>query len=108
MHEDIAAGFLSLSTKGKIAVLARTIHMETIHVREAYLEHPDDALRIYMSSEFIHRLSGAVMGLARNHDRSERETTYIVTLLIEGVAPRGQYHLNKLSAWIIEASSISD
>lgn len=38
--------------------------METVHVRAAHLDHPDDAERIYQSSKFMHRLSGLIMGLA--------------------------------------------
>jgi hypothetical protein len=107
MHQDIVAAFLTLSSRAKIAVLARTIHMETIHVRAAHLDHPDDPTRIYQSSEFIHRLSGSIMGLTRDPNMGERETTYTATSLVEGVGPRGQYYLDRLSEWITEAQSIS-
>ncbi|ATY30818.1 hypothetical protein [Sphingomonas psychrotolerans] len=107
MHQDIAVAFVALSSRAKIAVLARTIHMETIHVRGAHLDHPDDPMRLYQSSEFIHRLSGFIMRLTRDPDLGERDMTHAAASLVEGIEPRGQYYLDRLSEWIAEAEAIS-
>jgi len=85
MHQDIVATFLALSSRGKIAVLARAIHMETIHVRAAHLDYPGDAVRPYRSSEFIHRLSGSILGLTHNPELGESEATYAALSLVEGI-----------------------
>ncbi|WHU04308.1 hypothetical protein [Sphingomonas sp. NIBR02145] len=107
MQQGIVATFLSLSSRGKTAVLARAIHMETIHVRAAHLDYPGDAVRLYRSSEFIHRLSGSILRLTNNPDLGESEATYAALSLVEGIEPRGQHYLDKLTEWIIEAQSMS-
>ena len=107
MHQDIVAAFIALSSRAKVAVLARAIHMETIHVRAARLDQPDDPAPLYQSSEYIHRLSGSIMGLARNPEMDAREATFAAMSLVEGIEPRGQHYLTTLSEWIADARSIA-
>jgi hypothetical protein len=107
MQQGLVATFLALSSRGKIAVLARAIHMETIHVRAAHLDHPCDTVRLYRSSEFIHRLSGSILRLTHNPDLGESDARYVALSLIEGIEPRGRHYLDNLSEWITHAQSIS-
>lgn len=106
MDQDIADDFIGLSPRAKVAVLSRTIHMETIHVRAAHLDHPDDAERIYLASEFMHRLSGFIMALAYNPEKFQADATRAAATLIEGIRPHGQAYLDKLREWVADAQSI--
>lgn len=103
MQNSIRRDFVDLSVRGKIAVLSRTIHMETIHNRD----HAKDAERIYRASELIHRLSGFIMSLAYRPDDFQRDAAHAATLLIEGVMAHGDPYLVKLHGWILEAQTIS-
>lgn len=111
MHSNLEAGFLALSSRAKIWVLARTIHMETIHVRGQYLDHPDDAARIYQSSELIHRLAGFINMLSFNPDKFDGDRVhaeYAASYLAEEIRQRhGQAYLTMLHDWIVEAQAIS-
>lgn len=102
MHDTIKADFIALSARAKIAVLSRTVHMETIHNRD----HPKDAERIYRSSEFVHRLSGFIMTLAYQPDKFQQDSTHATVSLIEGVSTHGRHYLTKLHEWIMEARNI--
>jgi hypothetical protein len=106
MDQDIAADFIALSPRAKVAVLSRTIHMETIHVRAAHLDYPDDAKRIYLASEFMHRLSGFIMALAYNPETFQHDATCAAMALIDGIRPHGQAYLEKLREWVADAQSI--
>ena len=86
-------------------VLARTIHMETVHVRSAHLDDPTDSEKLYQSSEFIHRLSGCIMSIA-TEPAGAASPDYAVPLLIEGMKPRGAPYLRMLSDWIGEAQTL--
>ncbi len=86
-------------------VLAQTIHMETIHVRGAHLDDPTDTDKLYLSSEFIHRLSGSIMSIT-NEEAEVESTDYIALMLIEGVKPRGAPYLRMLADWISAAETI--
>ena len=103
MHDNIEQDFIALSVQAKIAVLARTIHMETIHNRD----RPEDAERLYRSSEFTHRLAGFIMSLAYRPDDVQNDPVWATKTLIEGVAIHGQPYLNKLHHWIVEARTKS-
>jgi hypothetical protein len=103
MHDTIKAAFIALSSRAKIAVLSRTIHMETIHNRD----RPEDPQQLYRSSEFIHRLSGFIMSLSYRPDEFQRDSTHASSSLIEGVATHGKHYLTKLHGWIVEARDIS-
>ena len=99
MHDKIEKDFIALSVRAKVAVLARTIHMETIHNRD----RPENAERLYRSSEFMHRLAGFIMSLAYRPDDFQNDATWATKTLIEGVAIHGQPYLNELHQWIVEA-----
>jgi hypothetical protein len=103
MHDKIKDDFIALSARAKISVLARTVHMETIHNRD----HPDNAELIYRSSEFVHRLSGLIMTLCYPPVESRQNATYAAVLLIEGVSTHGHQYLNKLHEWIVDAQKIT-
>lgn len=77
--------------------------METIHNRD----WPEDAERLYRSSEFTHRLAGFIMSLAYRPDDFEKDAIWAAKALIEGVAIHGQPYLNELHKWIIEARTRS-
>jgi len=106
MRQAIEIEFLALSARAKIAVLSRTIHMETIYARAAHFDDPDDAKRIYQSSEFIHRLSGFIMALAYQPDEFQQNSACAAAALVEGIEPYGQSYLGMLHQWIIEAQPL--
>jgi len=103
MHDKIEKAFIALSVQAKIAVLARTIHMETIHNRD----RSEDAERLSRSSEFTHRLAGFIMSLAYRPDEFQNDATWATKTLIEGVTIHGQPYLDELHRWIVEAPSKS-
>ena len=103
MNTEIEDAFAALSIRAKIAVLARAIHMETIHNRD----YPECAERLYRSSEFVHRLAGFIMSLAYRPDDFQRNETWASKALIEGVAIHGQIYLTELHKWIVEARTVS-
>lgn len=103
MQDEIEKDFIALSVQAKIAVLARTIHMETIHNRD----RPEDAERLYRSSEFTHRLAGFIMSLAYRPDEFQNDAAWATNTLIEGVAVHGQPYLNELDQWIVKARTRS-
>ena len=102
MHRKIESDFNALSARAKIAVLARTIHMETIYNRD----YPEAAERLYRSSEFVHRLAGAIMSLTYEPENFSERTTWFTNVLVEGVAARGQSQLTKFHEWIDEVRSM--
>ena len=57
--------FSQLSTVGKAMVLARLIHAQTIHARDAYTADYDapDGIRLRERNETVHRLSGVLMAV---------------------------------------------
>ncbi len=90
---------------GKAKVLARLIHAETIHARDAYTVNSDEAdgIRLRERNETVHRLSGflrAVLGerMSAPHDAS-------MVGLIEPIASRSQHRREELARWIAEAAS---
>lgn len=103
MHAEIERAFAGLSDRAKIAVLARAIHMETIHNRN----HPESAERLYRSSQFVHRLAGFIMSLAYRPDDFQRDATWATKVLVEGVAIHGQPYVTELHKWIVDARTVS-
>ncbi|QOV96350.1 hypothetical protein [Novosphingobium sp. ES2-1] len=103
MNAEIEDAFAALSVRAKIAVLARAIHMETIHNRD----QPESAERLYRSSEFIHRLVGFIMSLAYRPEDFQRDATWASKTLVEGVEVHGQPYLAKLHDWIVEVRTVS-
>ena len=105
MPDGLRDAFSQLSTLGKGKVLARMIHAETIHARDAYTadyEAPD-GVRLRERNETVHRLSGVMMAVlgermtATHHD-------YMVEL-IELIVARSQRRREQLMRWIAEAAS---
>lgn len=80
--------------------------METVHVRAAHLDDPEDAERIYLSSEFMHRLSGFIMALAYDPEGFQRDAAHAATALIDGVESHGHAYLDKLREWVADVQSI--
>lgn len=99
MTSDLHAGFAALEPTGKARVLARLIHMETILVRDAHIIDPHDCERLYASSEFMHRLSGFIVGVLDPDSPEGREKGMIDTVL-RSIQPRGVYYVDKLAGWI--------
>jgi hypothetical protein len=99
MTTDPYKSFAALPADGQARVLARLIHMETIHVRSAHLDDPNDTRSLYASSEFIHRLSGFILAVLNTDSPSGREAGMIDTIL-RSVQPRGQFYVDRLGEWI--------
>ncbi|PKP92940.1 MAG: hypothetical protein CVT77_07210 [Alphaproteobacteria bacterium HGW-Alphaproteobacteria-16] len=79
--------------------------METIHVRIAHQDFPDEPARVFSSNEFIHQLSGFIMSLSQNSEISQPLRTHMIQTLIDGVKPRGAHYFGELRRWIVEASA---
>lgn len=99
MNDDLHTSFAGLPADSQARVLARLIHMETIHVRSAHLDDPSDTKSLYASSEFIHRLSGYVLAVL-NADSSPGRETGMINTILRSVEPRGQFYVNRLAEWI--------
>ena len=102
---EIRNAFSQLSTMGKAKVLARLVHAETIHARDAYIANSDaaDGIRLRERNETVHRLSGvlkAVLGERMSADHHD----YMVGL-IELIVARSQHRRDELVRWIAEAAS---
>jgi hypothetical protein len=99
MTADLYTSFAALPADNQAKVLARLIHMETIHVRSAHLDDPNDAKSLYASSEFIHRLSGFILVVLNADSPPGREVGMIDTIL-RSVEPRRQFYVDRLGEWI--------
>ncbi len=90
---------------GKAKVLARLIHAETIHARDAYTVNSDegDGIRLRERNETVHRLSGVLKAVLGEHMSSDHDD-YMVGL-IELIASRSQHRREELARWIAEAAS---
>ena len=97
--------FSQLSTMGKARVLARLIHAETIHARDAYVVGSDaaDGIRLRARNETVHRLSG-VLKAVLDERMSADHHDYMVGLieLIVSGSPRRR---DELMRWVAEAAS---
>ena len=103
MSNDIRNAFSQLSTIGKAKVLARLIHAETIHARDAYITNSDaaDGIRLRKHNETVHHLSGRLMALLRERV-SAAQDDYIVGM-IELIASSSPRRHEELERWIAEA-----
>lgn len=104
LPSDIREGFARLPTTGKALVLARLIHAETVHARDAYVPGEDaaDGVRLREHNETVHRLSGvlkAVLGERMSADHHD----YMVGL-IELIVSGSQRRREELARWIAEAA----
>jgi hypothetical protein len=99
-----ADAFSQLSTVGKARVLARLIHAETIHARDAYIVGSDaaDGVRSRARNETVHRLSG-VLKAVLSERMSANHHDYMVGL-IELIAGSSQHRREDLARWIVEAA----
>ncbi len=96
---DFTSAFSALSTAAKARYLARVAQMETIHVRAAYLDNPDDAAALYCSSEFVHRLCGCIMHVL-SHETDASYARSVAVLIAEGTGQRGERALAKMLEWL--------
>jgi hypothetical protein len=96
---DFTMAFSALSTAAKAIYLARVAHMETIHVRAAYLDNPNDAAALYRSSEFVHRLCGCIMHVL-SHETDASYARSLAALIAEGTGQRGERTLAKMLDWL--------
>ena len=99
MNANLHAAFAALLADGQARVLSRLIHMETIHVRSAHVDDPNDTGSLYASSEFIHRLSGFLLAVLNPDSPADRDARMIDTIL-RSVEPRGQFYVDRLAEWI--------
>ncbi|RYG16138.1 hypothetical protein EON82_25375 [bacterium] len=99
MTADLYTSFTILPADSQARVLARLIHMETIHVRSAHLDDPNDTKSLYASSEFMHRLSGFILAVLNTDSPAGREAGMIDTIL-RSVEPRGQFYVDRIGEWI--------
>jgi hypothetical protein len=95
--------FLWLSTLGQAKVLARLIHAETIHARDAYVPGADtaDGVRLRERNETVHRLSGlltAVLGERMSLDHRDH-----VARMIDLTAASSPAGREELMRWIADA-----
>jgi hypothetical protein len=96
---EVSLAFSGLSRTAKAKFLARVAHMETIHVRAAYLDDPSDAQSLYRSSEFIHRLCGCIMHVL-SQDTDASYAMSVASLIAEGTGERGEQTQAKMLSWL--------
>ncbi len=84
-------------------VLARLIHAQTIHARDAYTKHCDapDGIRLRERNETVHRLSGVLMAVLGERMSADHHG-YMVEL-IELIVAGSQHWREELARWIAEA-----
>jgi hypothetical protein len=89
----------------KAKVLARLIHAETVHARDAYTANYDapDGIRLRERNENVHRLSGVLMALLGERMSADHHD-YMVGL-IELIVSRSQHWREELARWIAEGVS---
>jgi hypothetical protein len=96
---EVSLAFSGLSRTAKAKFLARVAHMETIHVRAAYLDNPNNAESLYRSSEFVHRLCGCIMHVL-SQDTDAGYAMSVASLIGEGTAERGEQAHAKILSWL--------
>ena len=101
--ERLAAEFNALRYTAQAKVLARLIHMETVHVRVAFYDDPSDGAALYRSSEFVHRLSGIIMVIIDDH--KALDVPLLISLIISGLEPRGRRGLDQLCDWVSQEAT---
>ena len=97
--------FSQLSTLHKAKVLARLIHAETVHARDAYVPREDaaDGVRLRKHNEEVHRLSGVLMAVLG--ERMSADHHDYMLELIELIVSRSQRRREELARWIAEAAA---
>ena len=106
MPFNFREAFSQLSTLHKATVLARLIHAETVHARDAYVAGEDaaDGVRLRKHNEEVHRLSGVLMAvLGERMSTNHRE--YMLEL-IELIVSRSHHRREELARWIAEARDV--
>jgi len=105
MSSDIRNAFSQLSMVGKAKVLARLIHAETVHARDAYTANYDapDGIRLRERNENVHRLSGFLMAVPGERMSADHHDSMVG--LIELIVSRSQHWREELARWIAEAAS---
>ena len=95
--------FSQLSTMGKAKVLARLIHAETIHARDAYTADYDasDGIRLRERNETAHRLSGFLVAVLGERMSADHHASMVG--LIELIVSRSSHRREELDRWIAEA-----
>jgi hypothetical protein len=103
LRSDIRADFASLSTTGKALVLARLIHAETVHARDAYVPGEDaaDGVRLRKHNETVHRLCGSLTALLG--DRVSATHSDSIVGLVELVVSSSPRRREEFERWIVEA-----
>jgi hypothetical protein len=101
---NIRDTFSQLSTLGKAKVLARLIHAETVHARDAYTSNDDapDGIRLRERNETVHRLSGVLMAVLGERMSADHHDHMVG--LIELVVSGSQRRHEELARWVAEAS----
>ena len=104
MPSDIRQDFASLSTAGKAFVLARLIHAETVHARDAYVpgEAAADGVRLRKHNETVHRLSGVLKAVLSKRVSADHHD-YMVEL-IELITSGSPNRREQLERWMTEAA----
>lgn len=104
LPSDIRACFARLPTTGKALVLARLIHADTVHARDAYVPGEDaaDGVRLREHNESVHRLSGVLMAVLGERMSADHHD-YMVGL-IELIVSPSQRRREELARWIAEAA----
>lgn len=100
---NLRDAFSQLSTIGKARFIARLIHAQTIHARDAYVANADaaDGGRLRKYNETVHRLSGILMAVLGERMSADHHD-YIVGL-IELVAASNRRE--DLERWIAKADT---
>jgi hypothetical protein len=103
LPSDIQEGLARLSTAGKALVLARLIHAETVHARDAYVPGEDaaDGARLRKHNETVHRLSGSLTALLG--ERASAPHYDAIVGSVELVASRSPRRREEFERWIAEA-----
>jgi hypothetical protein len=101
---DIRQDFASLSTAGKALVLARLIHAETVHARDAYVpgEAAADGVRLRKHNETVHRLSGSLTALPG--ERVSATHSDSIVGMVELVASSSPRRREEFERWMAEAA----
>jgi hypothetical protein len=108
-HPGIAVSndntFSQLSTMSKAKVLARLIHAETIHARDAYTVNSDEAdgIRLRERNETVHRLSGFLRAVLGEHMSAAHQASMVgrIDLIVAG----SQHRRAELARWIADAAN---
>ena len=109
MMEELVERFLALPRLGKIDVLARVAHEETIRAREAYIpwEGPIDGQTLRSSNERLHRLAACIGAVSRGRTTSDVDISFM-RMVIEVFGQQGCGRLEQLTVWLRQASALHD